>query len=158
MNKIKMCLNKKDFLPANMILGVTYTNIENMDMNALSEGFLDAYKGTIDDEGEDIEDTKSFLKQVMENAYGTFLPNFSLALFQDETLISGILYALEDDTPFIVSVFTRSQYKGLGYAEALIRYTLNLIFEKHSNILLYVSEGNPAMHLYEKIGFYIMDL
>ena len=44
--------------------------------------------------------------------------------------------------------------QGKGYGRTLISYSINKILERnHSNINIWVVEGNPAKYLYKKIGF-----
>lgn len=153
--KIKMVIKKKDYISNLLENDYQYLKVSQIDIDFFAQHLLDAYQGTTDDEGEDLEDSMSFLNDIYQHRYGEFLDDYSLAIMNKDTMISGIIYAMEDNLPYIVTVFTNPLYKGKGYAKTLIRYTLNQIFSTtaYEKVVLYVTSDNPAIHLYERIGF-----
>lgn len=49
-------------------------------------------------------------------------------------------------------VVTHPDYRGQGIARRLMEYGMNCVREDYPTVVLAVTEGNPAQHLYEKMG------
>lgn len=65
-------------------------------------------------------------------------------------LVSYVLYYDNSPDIFISMVWTHPEYQGQGYAKGLLR---QLIYLTHKDIRLNVHIDNPAVHLYEDLGF-----
>lgn len=65
-------------------------------------------------------------------------------------LVSYVLYYNNSPDIFISMVWTHPDYQGKGYAKRLLR---QLIRSNHKDVLLEVHKDNPAVHLYEDLGF-----
>jgi len=55
----------------------------------------------------------------------------------------------------VSAVVTHPSHTGQGYASQLIAHTVNTIFTQNEIPYLHVVETNPAVKLYEKLGFRI---
>lgn len=65
-------------------------------------------------------------------------------------LVSYVLYYDNGPDIFISMVWTHSEYNGQGYAKDLLR---KLIKSSHKDVRLEVHKDNPAVHIYEGLGF-----
>jgi GNAT superfamily N-acetyltransferase len=117
---------------------------------------VDAYRNTIDwHDGDDEFVAKQELQNTIAGEYGTFLSSGSFGIKGAESKpISQIACSLIDEEPTILFVYTAKNYKNQGLAESLIRHAA---FELHklgySQVFLYVTAGNPAEQLYNRLGF-----
>ena len=69
---------------------------------------------------------------------------------QTKELISYVLYYDNGPEIFITMVWTHREYQGRGFAKRLLR---QLIDSSSKDIKLGVHKDNPAMRIYENIGF-----
>lgn len=83
----------------------------------------------------------------MGNFYGIFKDNKLIA-------ISGQRMQT-DDFIEISSVVTHPNYTRRGFAKQLIHYTTKEILKENKLPILHTNKGNPAIGLYEKLGFKI---
>lgn len=74
-----------------------------------------------------------------------------------QTKINGI--SADSDKYFIVSVYSKLAYRGLGNVESLLRYIINYHQQYYTGVLCLSVEVNntPAICLYKKLGFVIVD-
>jgi ribosomal protein S18 acetylase RimI-like enzyme len=125
------------------------------DRQALARLMLDAYRDTIDYEGETLTDTENEIAKTFAGAYGRFLPGYSfLALDGDEPASASIVTRYEG-APFLAFSMTSQRWKGKGLARHLIRESMLAIRNGgETTLALVVTAGNgPAEHLYESMGF-----
>jgi ribosomal protein S18 acetylase RimI-like enzyme len=132
-------------------------NISETDVRALAELMLEAYKGTVDYEGETLEDAISEVQGTINGKYGPFLQKCSFIIEENMKAISASMVTWSDtmDMPLLAFSMTLPIYRNRGMATFLLKKSMNaLIGEGYSQIYLVVTETNiPAKHLYEKIGF-----
>ena len=117
---------------------------------------VSAYEGTIDwEEGDDESVAALEIGNVMSGKYGEFLPFASLAARSDVgELQSQIFVSLFEGVPTILFLYTHPQYTRTGLAEKLIRASAASLLQRgFEHIQLFVTEGNPAVSLYRRIGF-----
>ena len=124
---------------------------------AMSAALLvDAYRGTVDwSEGDDEVVAQQELATATSGHYGQYLPEASFSVV-DETgePMAQILCCLIDSTPTILFVYTAAVHKGQGHAAKLIRAAAwRLEQAGYQQLALYVTDSNPALSLYEKLGF-----
>ena len=133
--------------------------ISETDAEVLGEIMLEAYKGTIDSEGETLEDAIGEVKGTLSGKYGKFLWDASMIAEVDSIPAAAILFTWseKDNMPLLAFSMTHSKFKGRGLASALIRAGLKRLGEKdYKECCLVVTNGNePAMSIYKKIGFQI---
>lgn len=65
-------------------------------------------------------------------------------------------YGYVDDSTPELSIAVLSAYRGAGIGTAMLRRLLDTARDHYDAISLSVSRGNPAIHLYERFGFEIV--
>jgi len=130
------------------------------DKESLAALMLDAYHGTVDYEGEVLDDALREIGHVFSGYYGRFLPDCSFVVVGGAELSSACLVILlnegkPDETPLLAFAMTRKQYQHRGLASALIRRSAAALSELgYSRLSLAVTADNaPARRLYERLGF-----
>jgi len=128
------------------------------DLLAVSQLMLDAYRGTIDDDGETLEDAMSEVQKTFASEYGTFWEDCSFLIERDGQALSAILVTLWREAPIISFVMTHPSAKNQGLAALLIKQSINALLARgYTELYLFVTKGNlAAQHLYEKLGFRVV--
>ncbi len=116
---------------------------------------LDAYRGTIDDEDETLEDAIAEVDRTLAGEYGDFLGACSRVVEREQQLASACLITLFEGKPWLSVSMTRPRWKRHGFARVLLNESLNLLVEaRYKEIGLIVTEGNSAAEeLYRSLGF-----
>ncbi len=86
---------------------------------ALAELMLDAYRGTIDDEGETGDDALAEVEGFFAGRAETPLLDSSWVYHDNGTLLSACLITRVDGEPLVAYLMTRSAWKGRGLASYL---------------------------------------
>ena len=117
---------------------------------------VDAYRGTPDwEDGDDESVALAEIRETINGAYGPFLGYASGVITADsKEPVSGLFVSLFEQRPTVLFVFTRKGHTRQGHAATLIRNAARkLLTEGYEEISLFVSTDNPAIHLYEELGF-----
>lgn len=134
--------------------------ISKSDAEVLGEIMLEAYRGTIDSEGETLEDAIGEVKGTFEGKYGKFLWEVSLMAEVNSVPAAAILFTWseKDNMPLLAFSMTHAKFKGRGLATELIKTSLGKLSDlNYKECCLVVTDGNePAMSIYKKIGFEII--
>jgi ribosomal protein S18 acetylase RimI-like enzyme len=129
----------------------TFRSVDEVSVDKLAEAFLDAFIGTIDYEGEDIEDALNETTTVSK--YGEIIRSATLCLMVGNEIASAV-WTVEKDHPLISYLITVPKYKRQGYGRKLMTQVLNALKkESHRKVVLYVTADNSAVSLYESMGF-----
>ncbi len=90
------------------------------------------------------------IKQFFSNNKNTFF-----FLFDKGKLIGSILYI----DNYIQSLSVNREYQKMGYGSKLTKFAVNRILSSnYSEVILKVMKGNvPALNIYKKLGFEIID-
>ena len=133
--------------------------VERSDLAALGELMVAAYRGTVDDEGETVEDAVGELEGVLGGSYGPFSPDASFVAKADDGLVGASLVAIADSRPLLLYLVVRPDAKRRGVGTSLLVGTGNALREGgHAELELFVTEANePAVNLYRKLGFQVVD-
>jgi len=130
------------------------------DKEALAALMLDAYRGTVDYDGESLEDALREIDHTLSGSYGRFLSGCSFVLDGEGGLSAASLVVLlnegrNDETPLLAFTMTRKRDQRRGLASALIlRSAASLSQLGHSRFSLVVTADNvPARRLYDRLGF-----
>ena len=125
------------------------------DMESLAHLMVDAYRGTIDDQGEGIDDARAEIRRVFEGAYGPFLATSSDVVERDGAIVAATLVTRWQGSPFVAFAMTAPAWKRSGLARAsLQRCMQHLVAAGLHRLALVVTCGNaPAERLYETMGF-----
>jgi GNAT superfamily N-acetyltransferase len=130
------------------------------DQKALAELMLDAYRGTVDYDGESLDDALSEIRHTLSGSYGRFLSECSFVFDGEAGLSSACLVTLlnegkPDETPLLAFAMTRKLDQRRGLSSALILRSVAVLSGLgYSRLSLAVTADNtPARRLYEKLGF-----
>ena len=131
--------------------------IQQDDAEGLARLMHAAYRGTIDDEGETLNEAREEIHKTFAGEYGRLLSDCSFAIEADGSLISACLVSWYEpsSTPLVAFLMTHPDAKRQGHARMLLRQSMNALLEQgYSKLTLVVSEGNnPAIALYRNLGF-----
>lgn len=113
-----------------------------------------AYTGTIDSEGETEEQCLAEMEGTLGGKYGPFLANASFVELDGEKAVSASLVTLWKGEPLLAFSMTDPAYQGRGLAGGLILRSLETLKAAgYRDLILVVTEENPAEKLYRKLGF-----
>ncbi|MEE2888874.1 MAG: GNAT family N-acetyltransferase [Planctomycetota bacterium] len=116
-----------------------------------------AYQGTVDYDGETLEEATKEIEHTFEGGYGALLSDCSFVISDesDQLLISAILITLYQDAPLLAFSMTHPDYKRQGYGRILVREAMAALTEaEYSEVYLSVNCANePALGLYRSFGF-----
>jgi len=132
-------------------------NVTPQDIELLGELMLSAYLGTIDYEGETLQETIAEVQKTLQGGYGPFLAFCSFIIEREKRAISAslITYFPKFSTPLLAFSMTHPDFKNQGMATFLIRKSINTLLSLgYDELSLVVSvENSPARYIYEKMGF-----
>ncbi len=139
----------------------TWRQVTLEDAEPLAELMLDAYRGTVDYHDETLADARAEIHKTLNDGYGRFIPVASFLIEEDGRLVSACLVTLLDDPtiPLLAFSMTAPNHRNQGLAGFLIRHAVNRLLDAgHRELALVVTSTNePAIHLYEKLGFRPVD-
>lgn len=133
-------------------------NLKAEDAFLLGSLMYDAYKGTIDDEGETREETLVEAEQTLAGKYGPIIWDASfIATENDIGVCATVVTDFIKTGPLLTFVITHPDYQRRGFASGLIGFSLKSLAALNiTNVRLYVTNGNTnAINLYCKFGFAI---
>jgi GNAT superfamily N-acetyltransferase len=155
--RLKMVLSLSSPLPGPSI---DCRAVSNADAPALADLMLDAYRGTVDYNGETLEDARSEIDRTMAGAYGRFLSDCSFVAANTGVLQSACLITLlNEDSPDVVPLLafsvTRPAAQRRGLASGLIRRSAGVLRATGlTRLVLAVTAANlPARRVYDRLGF-----
>jgi len=116
-----------------------------------------AYRGTVDDEGETVEDAIGEAQKTIDSYYGKVVWPASYVIERNAAFISAIIvtnWPREEDFLLAFSV-TRPPFRNRGYATELIRLAQRELYKLGAReMALFVNELNDkAISIYRKTGF-----
>lgn len=132
--------------------------LDKSDAKALGDLLFYAYRGTVDDQGETIDDALIEAKNTLDGFYGLVIWPASFVIERNGELLAGLVvtaWPRENDYLLAFSV-TRPEYREQGFATELIRLSQKELFRMEGRKLaLFVNERNyKAISIYRKCGFY----
>jgi len=131
--------------------------ISEGDVDVLGSLMLEAYRGTIDYEGETLEEAIEEVHTVLAGGYGPFFEDCSYIIEDEGKILSASMIVMSEkvDAPLLAFSMTHPEHKRKGMAEFLLKASINWLLDAgHQELYLVVTEGNTgAIRLYEKLGF-----
>jgi GNAT superfamily N-acetyltransferase len=130
--------------------------VEPDDLGDLAHLMLDAYTGTIDFSGEEtLSDAERELEAYFGGTYGPPLLDCSFVAEDGRLPVCTSLICLFEDAPLLAFTFTEPSWQGKRLATNLIQLSMNALSARgYTSLRLFVTVGNdPAIHIYEKLGF-----
>jgi GNAT superfamily N-acetyltransferase len=125
------------------------------DAESLGRLMHDAYRGTVDDEGETLDQSVAEARDAMAGKYGEFLGRCSFLIEDGSRPVCATVVSLWDGRPLLAFVVTDPDHKGRGMGTLLIKRTIDaLLEERYQELDLFVTRVNePAVRIYERLGF-----
>lgn len=129
--------------------------LNERDAAALARLMLDAYRGSVDDEGEGPDEAKAEIDRLFAGAYGPFNGGASEVTAREGRIVAATLVTEHDGVALIAFSMTSPEWKRRGLARAgLLRTMERLRRAGRREVWLAVTATNePARRLYEFIGF-----
>lgn len=127
------------------------------DASAIAALMLDAYRGTIDDDGETPQETLEMVERLFAGEYGAVLWNVSEVTERDGRIVAAAVCTVFEGRPFLAFLVTAPAWKGRGLARAGLTRAINRLAVAGDPMLrLVVTQGNePAERLYASLGFVV---
>jgi RimJ/RimL family protein N-acetyltransferase len=128
------------------------------DVPAIADLMLDAYRGTIDDDGETLEDALAEVQAYVagKGAVQPWLTTSCLA-FADNRLVGACLPGewSERQLPIIAYLLVRAEWKRRGVGRQMLSTVLKVLKEKgFPEVRAVITEENvPSENLFRKLGF-----
>jgi ribosomal protein S18 acetylase RimI-like enzyme len=153
----RMALDLRHAVPAEHELVASRPLVES-DAPDLAILMLAAFRGTLDDEGEDIDQARDEVRQTFAGVYGPLMWNSSFVVDDESArpaLRSASVITFWQGSPLLSFTVTHPRAGRSGLATALIcQSARTLAAAGHTRLDLFVTRGNtPAERLYDKLGF-----
>ena len=134
----------------------TWRNPSIADQPILAELMLDAYRGTIDDDGETIDDAIREVESYFSHQDSSWF-DCSWLGFKENDLVCASLVGFWKDraSPIIAYVMTASKWKGKHFATIGVLRSLRSLSEKdYTKVYAVITEGNaPSERVFTQISF-----
>ena len=136
--------------------------VQTSDASSLAELMLDAYRGTVDDDGETLDDALAevnafFAGERGGQPWGQPWLEMSYLAFVDSRLVGACLAGewSERQSPIIAYVLTSANWKKRGIGRQLLYKVLKDLSSKgYPEVRAVITEGNkPSENLFLQIGF-----
>jgi ribosomal protein S18 acetylase RimI-like enzyme len=129
------------------------------DTAAVGALMLAAYRGTVDDEGEAEADAVAEAERTLDGEYGPLLADCSFAVADGDRILGASMVTLFESDPILTYLVVHPEMKRQGIGTFLVASSGNaLLSAGHSQLVLFVTEANePAVNLYRKLGFQVVD-
>lgn len=150
--KLRYEINLSSPVQADGADGITLRSISGDDLEGLAQLMLDSYVGTIDYEGETLDDARDEVRRFIDS--GSVLLDCSLVAEDKGKIVSGVLVSLLEEGPFIGYVMTIPSHKNQGLARLVTMAAMKrLAAEGHELATLYITDGNVASEaLFDSLG------
>ncbi len=126
------------------------------DLQILAELMLDSYRGTIDYDGETIDDAISEVDSYFSHQDSGWFDYSWLAFIENDLLCASLVGFWKDrNSPLISYVMTASQWKGKRLATIGVSRSLQSLAENnYTKVYAVITEGNvPSEQVFTRIGF-----
>lgn len=134
-------------------------NLQKTDGKELGKLMYASYLGTVDYEGETLEETLAAAESILEGQYGAIIFDASFIAFQENkhnsAIAASVVTDFEKTGPLLAFSLTHPDFQKKGLAGHLIKLSTNSLNKLNQpNISLVVTSTNqPAVSLYRKLGF-----
>lgn len=150
--KMKLRLEKQDFKNS-----FPHRTISEKDIPLLGALMLASYRGTVDYEGETLQDAIKEVEATIHGKYGPFITSSSFLIEVEKRMLSAtmIIWSEKMQLPLVAFSMTHPDGQNQGMATFLIKKSINTLHTQgYKELYLVVTEKNAAAyHVYEKLGF-----
>jgi RimJ/RimL family protein N-acetyltransferase len=159
--RFEYTLSLLDLVPPDVSQGdreLELSPIEITDAPSLAELMINAYRGTVDDDGETYEDALAEVHAYLNGERGgpPWL-TISRQAFVDTRLVGACLVSQwsERQLPIIAYILTRADWKRRGIGRQILSSVLEVLRENGcSEVRAVITEGNePSENLFLQMGF-----
>jgi GNAT superfamily N-acetyltransferase len=127
------------------------------DAEALGALMLDAYRGTLDDEGEDLSDAVAQVRGFFAGKSGRPIPEASIVAWRGSTPVCfcAVAWLEQRGCPFVAYIVTASAAKGQGVGRFVLETALKRAARAgHGEVRAFITDGNaPSERLFAAAGF-----
>ncbi|OGO34493.1 MAG: hypothetical protein A2Z16_16580 [Chloroflexi bacterium RBG_16_54_18] len=153
-------LSGKDRLDAGSV--ITLTTAQKKDATALAELMIEAYRGTMDYDGESLVDAMDEVQAFLSGARGgnPLLEQSRLAFIGSQLASACLICDWEQrGYPIVAYVMTHPDYKGSGMARLLLNSSLQALKDQsYLRVGAVITHGNlPSERLFCSLGFRQID-
>ena len=131
--------------------GFVHEDAGSLDRESLAQHLLDAYRGTVDDEGETFEDAL----EVADHYLDVLLGGHSTTVWQEGSLVALALVIVVDGRHYIDPVATVAPLKGRGLGSEAVRRSIGSLHAAGvTEVGAAITDGNePSERLFSRLGF-----
>lgn len=152
---------KMKLMLTNQSLGTTWTcrNVSPSDATVLGHLMKEAYRNTIDDAGETIDEAIAEAQNMVGGKYGSLMETCSFLIEEANQAICACLITLWQGAPLVADLMTHPHHKNRGMGTYLLRQSINALWAQgYGELYLFVTVGNvKAQHIYENLGFTVVE-
>lgn len=124
------------------------------DIEGLATLSYNAYHDTVDDEGESPADHLTEISETWQGKYGELLTEATLVALAGGAIVSAAIVTRWKEQPLLAFALTDPEWQGRGLAGALILGSAKaLAAQGETELMLAVTRTNPAVDLYQRLGF-----
>ena len=138
------------------IAEATWRNPSIADQQILAELMLDSYRGTIDDDGETIDDAIREVDSYFSHQDSGWFDYSWLAFIENDLVCASLVGFWKDrNSPIISYVMTASQWKGKQLATLGVARSLQSLAENsYTKVYAVITDGNvPSEKIFGRLGF-----
>ena len=123
-------------------------------VSAMGMLMFDAYLGTVDDHGENEGWHRTEAERTFAGEFGEVVWEASKAAIIDDRLAGATVVTFEYGRILLAFALVEPHFQGQGLGTSLIASSARALLDLgYSEWTLAVSPGNPALRLYERLGF-----
>ena len=132
-----------------------FATVDGWTADALAPLLLAAYRGSVDDEDEDLEGATGEVERTLTGVYGPLLTEASFVAADGDLPVGAVLVTLWEERPLVAHVVVDPAVKRTGLGTQLMNAAANaLAADGQTQLDLFVTEANePAVRLYRTLGF-----
>ena len=134
----------------------TWRNPSIADQQILAELMLDAYRDTIDYDGETMEDSIREVESYFSSQDSAWLESSWLGFIENNLACASLVgFWKQRNSPLIAYVMTASQWKGKHFATSGVSRSIQTLDVKnHDKVYAVITEGNtPSEQVFARLGF-----
>jgi RimJ/RimL family protein N-acetyltransferase len=155
--RFECLVSPKSYTPSGRVLpgGLVVRAPTADDRHGLASLMMDAYVGTIDYEGETLD-------QALEEVAGYFdseaLLEVSWVAVTQGTVQSAVLVSMAAGVPLVGYVMTRAEMKNQGVASGLLDMSVEAIWDAgYGELRAFITDGNvPSEIIFKRAGFEVI--
>ena len=156
--QIRNATNLDEKLPVEFMTG----DLSDFNLEEFLNEEYDAYRDAPDFllfHGLDRDKGREFIRKIFSGMYGEILNRPSMLIRHKNQLAGACIVtdgfpSSQKKTPLVADIFVKKDYRGNGLATGMLSRSIKALREMNCGELsLWATEGNPAINIYEDLGF-----